>query len=293
MGPWVDFRHADGRMESLAEGEWIGRSWRAALRLDDPRISEAHALLSLRGSDLVLLALRGPLVVDGRRTDRVVLRPGLQVLLAPDVALTVDTIVLPETGFALEGPGLPSTFLAGSAGLALPPRLVHPTHRDARAWLWATDDGWRFRDDSGTRPVPADGHFELDGVPLRLVSRPLRGRAPTVSGPGGDPTRIVLRYDSVHLFRGERPAVVLSGRQARLVSELASFAAPVDWPMIARAVWPDDVDRQRLRKRLDGTLSRLRRVLREGGQRADLVRPLGTGQFELLLYPDDVVVDEQ
>ena len=39
--------------------------WSAALHLDDPRVSEAHAMVSIRGSELKLLALRGRFQIDG------------------------------------------------------------------------------------------------------------------------------------------------------------------------------------------------------------------------------------
>ena len=51
------FRLPDGSVETLCAGDIVGRIWSAALRIDDPDISEAHALLSLRGEGLWLLAL--------------------------------------------------------------------------------------------------------------------------------------------------------------------------------------------------------------------------------------------
>lgn len=37
---------SDGRSEVLGPGDIIGRMWSATLRLDDPHVSEAHALVS-------------------------------------------------------------------------------------------------------------------------------------------------------------------------------------------------------------------------------------------------------
>ena len=60
----VRLRLDSGEVRQLVSGDIIGRIWGAALRLDDPQISEAHALVSMRGTALKLLALRGRFVVD-------------------------------------------------------------------------------------------------------------------------------------------------------------------------------------------------------------------------------------
>ena len=84
----------------------IGRVWSAALVLDDPRISEAHALVSLRNRSLRLMALRGALTVDGRDVDSVTLAPGLRVELADGVSLTVEAVELPTHSLVLCGAAL-------------------------------------------------------------------------------------------------------------------------------------------------------------------------------------------
>ena len=48
----VRLRLPDGTIETLYAGDLIGRTWAAALRLDDPDVSEAHAMVSLRGERL-------------------------------------------------------------------------------------------------------------------------------------------------------------------------------------------------------------------------------------------------
>ena len=58
MRPTVSLQLPDGSIHELGHGDLIGRLWTAALHLDDGRISEAHAMISLRGSELHLLALR-------------------------------------------------------------------------------------------------------------------------------------------------------------------------------------------------------------------------------------------
>ena len=82
MDPTIVFRLPDGTTAALGHGDVIGRLESAALHLSDPRISEAHAMVSLRGGALKLVALRGRLVVDGAALRDVELVPGLVVQLA-------------------------------------------------------------------------------------------------------------------------------------------------------------------------------------------------------------------
>src|SRR5690606_9907840 len=66
-------------------GGFIGRSPFATLHLDDPRVSEAHALVSLRHGSLYLLALRRRFAVDGRPADELRLAEGQLIELAPEL----------------------------------------------------------------------------------------------------------------------------------------------------------------------------------------------------------------
>ncbi len=57
--PLARFLAPDGRSELLGPGDIIGRMPTATLTINDPHVSEAHALVSLRGSELKLPGLRG------------------------------------------------------------------------------------------------------------------------------------------------------------------------------------------------------------------------------------------
>ena len=59
MRAFVRFRLPEGNSVELGHGDLIGRLWSAALPIADARISEADAMVSLRGQELKLLALRG------------------------------------------------------------------------------------------------------------------------------------------------------------------------------------------------------------------------------------------
>jgi hypothetical protein len=61
--------------------------------------------------------------------------------------------------------------------------------------------------------------------------------------------------------------------------------------VVAAEIWPDETDRNALRRKWDVNLARLRAHLREQRIRPDLVRADGSGNFELFLYPDDQIED--
>ncbi len=290
----VRLRLPDGSTRELEPGDQIGRLWTMALCLDDPRVSEAHAMVSLRGQELVLLALRRQFLVRGRPTSEVVLEPGLEVEFAPGLPIVVEAAELPREILAIEGDGVPRQVLGGVCSVVLDPtpRLVARAAEPAAARIWGTGRGWRLRiGDARPRDIGPGDSFELEGHTLRAVAvslaRAERERT-AVAGGVQDPLRVVAQFDSVHLHAGDRPPVVLGGIAARLVSELVAMQGPVAWEVLARELWKDDSDKFTLRRRLDMHLVRLRRRLEEHRIRPDLVRPDGTGSVELILYPGDV-----
>jgi hypothetical protein len=255
----VVLRAPDGTVYRLVPGDLIGRVWTAALTVEDARVSEAHALVSLREGALVLLALRRLLRVEGREVRQVVLSPGLEVELADGVGLRVDAVELPETVLALEGAGLGRRILAGAAFLRLgpPPELLPRYTPEARAQLWLRE-------------------AEKNGTEVGLDT----------------PLRIVARHVTVHLHREGQPVCVLAGVPGRILSELAVMGVPVGWEVLAGLVWPEERDRGALRRRWDVHLGRLRSKLREARIREDLVRADGCGNLELVLAERDVVEDQ-
>ena len=106
----------------LGPGDRIGRLASAALTIDDARVSEAHAMISLRGGELRLLGLRGLFVVDGPPVQEVTLREGLEVQLAPGVSLEVLEIELPDAVLALQSDELPRQVPPSRRPACAPPR---------------------------------------------------------------------------------------------------------------------------------------------------------------------------
>ncbi len=292
---YASFRLADGTTHILGAGDLIGRLWTAALQIDDPRISEGHAMVSLRGGDLWLLALRRRLAVDGRSVAEIRLTDGLVIALAQGLELTVESVVLPEVALAIEAPGLPPTLLPGLCSLQVHPdvRLSARYEPTAACLVWDTCDGWRRSQAGVTTPLAPGDAWEVEGVVFRVTTMPVGGGlAPTrVTGGIDPPLRIITAYTTVQIQAGDAPPVTLAGVHAKILSELAALGGPAGWEVVAREVWPDETDTWVLRKRWDVNLGRLRTRLREGGIRTDLVRAAGTGQVELVLRHNDVLED--
>lgn len=279
----------------MVHGDLIGRLWTAGLQIDDGRISEAHALISLRAGAFQLLALRGAFAVNGKLLERVELVPGLVVQLARGVELQVVEVHLPDHVLALEGPGLPRQALPGVASLLPGPRLVAGWRQDALVHTWATGEGVRIQPvGEPRRPLNVGDRFHVDGTELVAVALPLGSAGNEATRRGGSlarPLTVVAHFDTVHILRDGLPAVPLSGKQARLVSELAAVGTSLAWLELARLLWPDEADAPLLRARLDVVLTRIRRRLRARGVRDDLVRADGAGQIELVLYGQDTLQD--
>lgn len=294
--PHVSVRLGAGPAHVLVPGDIVGRVYSAALTIEDARISEAHALVSLRDGQLVLLALRRLLRVAGRELRQVVLMPGVVVDLAEGVSLSVVAVELPETVLAIEGGGLGRRVLSGAAFLRLgpPPELLQRYVRDARLQVWTYGAGWLYRvDDGEARELSAGLQIEVGDAVFDVVEVRLRdaSRIGTEVGVDG-PLRIVARHVTAHIHRDGSPVCVLSGVMARIVSELVAMGVPVHWEVLAAQIWPDEEDRGVLRRRWDVNLGRLRARLRQARIREDLVRPDGHGNLELVLAACDVVEDQ-
>jgi hypothetical protein len=298
--PSVRLQLPGGRQATVAPGGIIGRLKTAACRLEDPAVSEAHALVSLRGRELRLLKLRGALTIDGHPEDDVALAPGQRIVLTDESALTVLEVHLPLEVLALRLPDQPPRELcAPSYWLTLSPTpdLIPAYVEGAAARVWSTAEDWRIQlDGEPSRRVRVGQRWAIEGVTIEACLMPLSdaGATRTVGALTlpHPPLTILDRYTSVHLLRRDRLPVVLSGKPARIVSELASTGVPTAWETAAREIWGRESDELRLRGVWDRAMSRLRTRLREHGVRDDLVRADGHGNFELFLLPGDTVRDD-
>ena len=141
--PHVTFQLPGGEEAAVGPGGLIGRLATAALCIDDPRVSEAHAMVSLRGGELILLALRGPLVAGRQRISRIKLREGQRIGLVPGIELLVARVELSGGLLAVRCGEGDATPLIGSvySVLADPPRLEVGYHEGAAGHLWAAASG--------------------------------------------------------------------------------------------------------------------------------------------------------
>src|SRR5262245_29036438 len=102
----VRFRLPDGSAAELGPGDLIGRVGGGAPVVDDPRLSEAHAMVSLRQGELYLLSLRRLVGLRGKPVSEVLLAEGVVVDLAEGVPLRVESVAKPARVRALRAPGL-------------------------------------------------------------------------------------------------------------------------------------------------------------------------------------------
>ena len=298
MNAAVTLRGPDGLVHELVPGDIIGRTWAAALLINDGRVSEAHAMVSLREGELQLVGLRGGFAVDGRPLSQATLLPGMQVQLARDVVIEVLSVRLPDRVLGIEGRTLARQALPGVCSVVVDPgpRLVRGWVEDAAAHLWWADEGWWARAPGGEARAVAAGDVLLAGAEaLVLVDLPLRAAGPLATRRSGEfdaPLTVVARFHTAHIQRDGAVIVSLSGQSARVISELVSLGGPVGWVTLSELLWPELSDPALRRPRLDVLLSRLRARLRAAGVRDDLVRSDGAGQVELLIHPRDTLVDE-
>lgn len=296
MRACVTLSRSDGRTWVLGHGDLVGRLWTAALPLEDPRVSEAHAMVSLRDGRLQLLALRRRFAVGGKLVSKVTLEPGLVIELAPDVALTVVDLALPEAVLAIEGDGLSRQALLGVSSLFTKPRpsLVPGYEADAEAWIWTDGESWTLRVPGRPEARLIEGaEWQVGQRTFRAVLVPLSSssqNATRVEGGLERPLRLVSWYESVEIVRAGEPTITIGGMPGRLLGELISIGGSAPWDAVARELWPK-LPEENLRKSWDVTLSRLRAKLRSAGIRVDLVKPDGSGQVLLSLGEHDEIED--
>ncbi|TNF36551.1 MAG: helix-turn-helix domain-containing protein [Deltaproteobacteria bacterium] len=291
--------HHDGeaspRQVQLGPGDIIGRLPSAALQVADPRVSEAHAMLSLRAGELVLLALRRRFAIGGEPRAQVVLEPGLELELAEGVALHCVAVHLPDTVLAVRAAGLPDLPLPPVATLlpGPPPRVLAAPKRGG-AVVWSEAERFLLQQaGEPARPVADGDRVTVDGVVFTFFALPVSQlmATETASLDTHPAMTLELFYDVVHIHQAGQPRVTLRGVGARLLSELALLGQPVSWETVAGELWDASTDRSLLRGRWDMAVGRLRHRLRDAGLPPHLLYTDGSGNIELRLRPADVIED--
>ena len=292
--PSVRFRLPNGHETSVRSGGIIGRSPRAELTIADGRVSEAHALVSLRGDDLLLLGLRGRFSTGGAPLSRVALRVGQDITLFRGFSLRVVDLVLPSHALGIWSEELGEMVLSGvtSVVTGAQPQVVRGWRQDAEVVFWNQEARWWVRARNGSDQPVEVGQMQLpSGASLEVRSLDIGAAALSATRLNGSLTetlRIVARYDLAEFHRPNREVVSISGRMGRIICELVAFGVPVPWSILAMEIWGERPP-HRLRNNLDQNLLRLRQRLRKEGIREDIVYPTGTGCIALRLLDGDQV----
>lgn len=290
MRPTIELLLPDDERVVVGPGALVGRLRTAQVRVPDPRISEAHALFVLRGRSIRLLALRGTLVADGARHEEVFVAEGMSIHLAQGVALRILAVNLPETVLGLNIEGLGLVVPEGTSSLFATPSLRSGWDPAADDWIWPDEEEWFRHGVPPVRIAPGD-RWTVGPTRIEAVATPLRGSSVTEANTAlAPPIVLELFYDTVHLKRRHHDVVVLRSSSARVVSEVATSNGPIPWQDVARALWGQG-DEATLRKRWDAQLYRIRRTLRRAGLPPKLLQSDGTGLYELVLRPEDSVLD--
>ena len=257
-------------------------------------------MLSLRGRGLCLLALRGAMEVDGKRTRTVALHQGLRIRLAASVAIEVDELRLPREVWAVAGiADQPIEIPAPEASIVVDPL---PAVRaglvpSAAAYVWRAGEDWMISVRGAPAvPLTEDWRGQTGALELRAVRIP-RDRVATSStvqsGRIYPPMIVTIRYDTTTFAVAGRQPVSVAGKQARILCELALLGQAVPWHLVAGEVWTREPDRTVLRWNWDKHFPALRKHLASAGVRPDVVRSR-SGLVDLNLYDDDelaVLVD--
>ena len=277
-------------------GDIVGRLRSASLQISHPQISEAHAMLSLRGQRLVLIALRGALGGAGQGAEEIPLETGQTIVLNEEVSLEVIKIELPQRVVGFQWAGQPAVAPAGAvfSVFATDSQLRPGFHADADAHVWRDHNGcWSLQ--IGQAPSVA---VAVGGEPWSIVGRPLRavwielGQLESPRTEGRSPV-LTISGSQTHLqvsSRGGKLAEI-SGQGARILWELALHherGAPfADWELIADQLWGARLNRRSKRARWDMAIKRLRNSLLSLDLERELVQSDGAGACGLVLRPGD------
>lgn len=264
-------------------GDIVGRLVGAAVRVAQPGVSEAHALVTLRDAELWLLPLRGQLVVDEAEVGEVRLCAGVEVTLARGVVLRVIRSAKPEDVLGLEVEGRPRVALQGPEWSLLRDGAIVPRALPrAVAHFFVSADGCLCRGSGQEQEVVEGWVDQLGGWTVRAVSIPLRDASvePTFRGP---PWRIVSMDGEVEVRpAGQRTArLTLRGVRALLVQVLGWRGEPTSWQEASSQVWRSERDEGKRLQNWWKQVKELRKQCAAADVPMDLITSDGRGAWRI------------
>lgn len=301
--PYAVFKlNIDDTPRTLVAGGIIGRAATMHMRINHPAISEAHALLSLRGGNFYLLALRGGLAASGQSVTELKLAVDCEVQLTSDITVKVVELNLPDYALGIEvvnGHIIPlmaevSSLMPGSSLVLMP-----GWNQDAMGWIFSSGAGWTLMERGRVGvDLQAGQHHMVGGLWFSVVSLPASGMQVSTTEHQGrvfPAMAILFNETEVRIDVPGRPPVDINGVLGRILAELARFGKRVPWTAVFEAAfeeppWPDIA---LARKRWDSSVFRIRARLRDERLRVDLLYVDGQGNVELRLYPGDTLNEGQ
>lgn len=280
-----------GQLVDLGPGDIIGRSPLAALCVEDPRLSEAHCMVSLRGHALMLLSLRGRFRVDGKFVPDLTIEAGQKIEFAPGVEAECLEVHLPQTILAIEAPGLPTFGLGSTTSIWVSPaRVSRGFHADADAVFWAVGARWKATTGVDMVDVESGSIVTVKDTPIRVVTMRLREAALSRTRRNTPGPLTWVAYGHAVRLQSETDAdIFIGGVPGRILDTLLRVRATMHWRDVAEIVWPHDASlEQSLRKRLDVGIARLRDKLAAIVE-DDLITLDGSGVVSLTLRDQDGV----
>lgn len=281
---------------TLNPGEYIGRSEVAALCIDDPRVSEAHAMVSLRDGHLKLIALRGRFRHKSQVLSEIILKPDLVLELAPDIHVVCEHVNMPTSvlGLIIDQDievRLTNTITLYAGDL---PTLKRGYDPYGDAIFWDTALSWRMRtNDDASVILSAGDHYTINGTDIKVVAIPLEHAQQTKTRNSlRAPITFTCHDMHVEMDRTGEPTVKLSGIPGRIFLSLLKRQGTASYQEVVHDVWSEDYSTDlSLRRRFDTGMRRLRAQLRLAlPDEEPLITLDGTGIIKLNRLPKDQIV---
>ena len=304
---YVVFRLPDGRLARVSAGGIIGRSAKAELYLPDPRVSEAHAMVSLRGHRLKLLQLRRPIVIDGESFAQVTLKTGQRITLTRTITITVEHVQLPSHELVLCGvieqpiPLSEERYAIVPAGCAekLERELKHArgpklelwyTHADgALASIWSCADGWALSvADCEPDLVRPNSRWIIGGELIRFLLHPRKSSVEPTEIQTINSPKLSLHVNGyrVEFSRDGTPVcsfIEVNGRILREIVRAHADGGSAYWVDVVNAVYGEvnEASYDRRQNSFYKQLQRIRRTLKAHGIPGRIVQTNGRGEYGL------------